>query len=161
MFRSYLLNMLRTNVPRAVVSNMASHRVLFWGPCYIVLLADVIKQHYMSYHFCADDMQIYLSFCQSAVGEPEHSRSRVKLCMKDIEQGMMINKLKLNRDKTELLVLNARHRPTPTLDSIMLELMISLHPLQQEISASGSTIWCLWIDRLLLFANLHFTICTT
>ena len=42
------------------------------------------------------------------------------------------------------------------------ELSISLHQLhQQEISASGSTIWCLWINRLLLFANLHFTICTT
>ena len=31
---------------------------------------------------------------------------------------MMINKLKLNGNKTELLVLNARHRPTPTLNSI-------------------------------------------
>ena len=31
---------------------------------------------------------------------------------------MMINKLKLNGNKTELLVLNACHRPTPTLNSI-------------------------------------------
>ena len=31
---------------------------------------------------------------------------------------MMINKLKLNGNKTELLVLNAFHRPTPTLNSI-------------------------------------------
>ena len=30
----------------------------------------------------------------------------------------MINKLKLNGNKTELLVLNACHRPTPTLNSI-------------------------------------------
>ena len=30
----------------------------------------------------------------------------------------MINKLKLNGNKTELLVLNAFHRPTPTLNSI-------------------------------------------
>ena len=31
---------------------------------------------------------------------------------------MMINKLKLNGNKTELLVLNVRHRPTPTLNSV-------------------------------------------
>ena len=31
---------------------------------------------------------------------------------------MMINKLELNGNKTELLVLNAFHRPTPTLNSI-------------------------------------------
>ena len=31
---------------------------------------------------------------------------------------MMINKLKLNGDKTELSVLHARHRPTPALNSI-------------------------------------------
>ena len=30
----------------------------------------------------------------------------------------MINKLKLNGNKTELLVLNVRHRPTPTLNSV-------------------------------------------
>ena len=84
---------------------------------YTAPLADVIKQHNMSYHFYADDMQIYLSFCQSAVGEPEHSRSRVELCITDIEQWMVIKNLKLNGDKTELLVLNARHRPTPTLNS--------------------------------------------
>ena len=30
----------------------------------------------------------------------------------------MINKLKLNRDKTEVLVLNAHHQPTPTINSV-------------------------------------------
>ena len=82
---------------------------------YTAALANVIKQHNMSYHFYAADTQIYLSFCQSAVGEPGHSASPVELCIKDIEQWMMINKLKLNGDKTELFVINARHRPTTTL----------------------------------------------
>ena len=31
---------------------------------------------------------------------------------------MVINKLKLNRDKTELLVLNAHHHPHPPLESV-------------------------------------------
>ena len=85
---------------------------------YTAPLANAIKQHDMSYHFYVDDMQIYLSFCQSVVGEPEHSTSRVELCIKDVEQWMMINNLKLNADKTELLVLDARRRPTPAFHSI-------------------------------------------
>ena len=126
-FRSYLLN--RSQFVY-VENERSSSRCLRYvvphgfvlGPMlfsmYTAPLADVIKRRNMSYHFYADDTQIYLSFCQSAVGEPEHSRSRVELYIKDIEQWMMINKLKLNGDKNELLVLNARHRPTPTLNSI-------------------------------------------
>ena len=51
----------------------------------------------MHYHFYVDDAQIYFSFCESAVGEQKYSRSGVELCIKEIEQWMMINKLKLNR----------------------------------------------------------------
>ena len=33
---------------------------------------------------------------------------------------MVVNKLRLNGEKTELLVLTARHRPPPSLDSILI-----------------------------------------
>lgn len=38
-------------------------------------------------------------------------------CIQDVQLWMVANKLKLNGDKTELLVLTARHRPQPPLDS--------------------------------------------
>ena len=47
------------------------------------------------------------------------SKSRVEACIRDVNQWMTANKLMLNHDKTELLVLHARHRPPPTLDSIL------------------------------------------
>ena len=72
----------------------------------------------MSYHFYADDSQIYMSFQLLRPGEPEHSKSKVEACILDINKWMTANKLMLNNDKTELLVLNARHRPPPPLSSI-------------------------------------------
>ena len=39
--------------------------------------------------------------------------------MGDIDNGMTVNMLKMNRDKTELVVLNASHRPPPPLTSIL------------------------------------------
>ena len=59
-----------------------------------------------------------MSFQPLPPGEPEHSKSKVEACILDINKWMTANKLMLNNDKTELLVLNARHRPPPPLSSI-------------------------------------------
>ena len=93
-------------------------------------LAEVIKHHDMAYHFYADDTQIYMAFRPSSTGEPEYSKSRIESCIQDIGYWMTTNKLKLNTDKTELLVLNARHRPLPTLNSIFAgtDLIIASEP---------------------------------
>ena len=42
----------------------------------------------------------------------------MEACVRDIDTWMTANMLKMNRDKTELLVLKARHRPLPPLMSI-------------------------------------------
>ena len=73
-------------------------------------LTDIISKHNLNHHFCADDSQIYLSFTPSAAGEPTTSKLRIESCIHDVNNWMSANKLILNRDKTELLVLHARHR---------------------------------------------------
>ena len=87
---------------------------------YTAPLSDVLKSHDMLYHFFADDSQIYVSFHPSCPGEPEYSKSKVETCILDINDNscMTANKLKLNNDKTELLVLYASHCPPPHLSSI-------------------------------------------
>ena len=55
-----------------------------------------------------------MSFRPSDKVEPDVSRSRIELCIQDINRWMTANKLKLNNDKTDLLVFIARHRPQPT-----------------------------------------------
>ena len=46
------------------------------------------------------------------------SKSLIEECIQDVQLWMVANKLKLNGDKTELLVLTASQRPQPPLDSI-------------------------------------------
>ena len=46
------------------------------------------------------------------------ARTRVEVCLRELNQWTLLNNLRLNNDKTELLVLHAKHRPKPPLDSI-------------------------------------------
>ena len=69
-------------------------------------LSLVLRQHDMSYHFYADDTQIYKSSC------PDNTQFLVDTtqdCIQDVKKWMNINKLKLNDNKTELMLcLNTR-----------------------------------------------------
>ena len=75
---------------------------------YTAPIADVIKRHGMGYHFYVDDTQIYMSFNPSDVLQ---SKSLIEECIQDVQLWVVANKLKLDWDKTELLVLTARQRP--------------------------------------------------
>ena len=85
---------------------------------YTLPLGNIIRHHNMKYHLYADDTQLYMSFCPSSSNEPDLTRTRIEACIKDIQLWMSSNKLKLNDEKTELLVLHAQNRPQPQLLSI-------------------------------------------
>ena len=72
----------------------------------------------MGYHFYADDSQLYLSF-DSRGGDAEAlAVSQVEACAREIDNWMCCNKLKLNGDKSELLVISSQYRPRPLLSSL-------------------------------------------
>ena len=61
---------------------------------------------------------MYLSFNSRNAEDQADVVSRIEACACEIDNWMTTNKLKLNRDKSELLVISSKFRPRPPLDSI-------------------------------------------
>ena len=86
---------------------------------YVSPLGDIVRRCNMGFHSHADDTQLYLSFNSLSANEQVSSVSRVESCVREIDNWMARNKIKLNRNKTELLVISSRYRPRPSLESIV------------------------------------------
>ena len=81
-------------------------------------LGDILRRHNMSFHFYADDTQLYTTFTYNNELECNNTMARLHDCLADIDTWMTLNRLKLNKEKTELLVLHSRHRPPPAFTSL-------------------------------------------
>ena len=80
-------------------------------------VADIIKSHDVLYHFYADDTQLYITFKTDSASDACLAKSRVEHCVEEIDRWMISNKLKLNDDKTELIVFSSKYRPRPFLSN--------------------------------------------
>ena len=105
--QSILINNVQSE-PQTLLYGVPQGSVL--GPlCYTLYttpLGEIIRKHNMSYHMYADDTQLYLSI------EPNNINVLVKnieACVKDVKDWMFINKLKLNQDKTEIILCNPKN----------------------------------------------------
>ena len=69
-------------------------------------IGSIIHSHSsINYHFYADDTQLYITL------SPEHfshSIQKLKNCLNDIQNFMFANKLKLNPDKTEFILIGSQ-----------------------------------------------------
>ena len=57
------------------------------------------------YHLYADDTQLYISFDTDCCADLYEAKLRVQRCVEEIDLWMCKNLLKLNQDKTELVVI--------------------------------------------------------
>ena len=75
---------------------------------YLTPLASLLKLHGMTYHLYADDTQLFQEFSLSDNTSPEIAIRKMECCVIGIHQWMKTNMLKLNDDKTEILIIHPK-----------------------------------------------------
>ena len=69
-----------------------------------------MKLYGLSYHFYADDTQLYLFFeTASSAEDLSICKSTIEDCVRDIDLWMLANKVKLYSGKTEILVFSSSY----------------------------------------------------
>ncbi|CAC5421345.1 unnamed protein product [Mytilus coruscus] len=71
-------------------------------------VGEICRRHKMLYHSYADDTQAYQVI--KPEGDWDDLSDRLKACLSEISDWMTSNMLKLNQDKTELIVFAPKHR---------------------------------------------------
>ena len=66
-------------------------------------VSDIIQRHGLSHHSYADDTQMYMTMDHSNT-DWRDGLARIELCVSEIREWMNQNMMKLNDDKTELIV---------------------------------------------------------
>ena len=76
---------------------------------YISSLYDVISQHLPNVHGYADDYQLYIWFKPEPVSERESIKA-MEMCVSDVRQWMLANRLTINDSKTEVMLVGTRQQ---------------------------------------------------
>ena len=72
---------------------------------YTLPLAQIMREHNVDFHFFADDTQLYISF---NISELNSTCRQMESCISDLSSWMTSNFLKLNGEKTEILLFSSR-----------------------------------------------------
>lgn len=84
------------------------------GPLLFVIyfskLFNNVDKHFPNLHAYADDTQLYLAFKPGNHANETAAVSPIQSCIRDLQNWMLIKRLKLNPDKTEFLILGTRQQ---------------------------------------------------
>lgn len=108
--------------------------------CYICPLSDISKKHDLSTHQYADDSEQYTTF---HLPEMASAIEKTEACIIDIRQWMRNSKLKLNDDKTELLLITS-----PRLRARMPLSTIQMGDIDVHASTSAPNLGCIYDNTM-------------
>jgi hypothetical protein len=77
--------------------------------CYLLPLVKIVQHHAIKKYTYADDNQLYVAFELREAADMEKAIYRLEACIHDIRGWMTTNWLKLNNDKTEMLVIGIKN----------------------------------------------------
>ena len=77
---------------------------------YVSKLFDIIKGHLPHVHTYADDTQLYLAFKPDSAVNALGAVNAMELCIRDLRTWMLHEKLKLNDNKTEFILIGTRQQ---------------------------------------------------
>ena len=107
---------------------------------YMLPLGQIFLKHGVSFHFYADDTQIYLPLRPS---DPSRLSS-LNDCLSDVKNWMSNNFLQLNSNKTEILVIGSQHMAN--------QILPFLGPLQDRVKPVAKNLG-IWFDGNLNFEH--------
>ena len=106
-------------------------------------ISSIIHSHSsINYHFYADDTQLYITLSPENFS---HSIQKLKNCLNDIQNFMFVNKLKLNPDKTEFILIGSKEIVT---NSSLISLSIFWEIRSRHHKVSGTSEWCLTLNSI-------------
>ena len=85
---------------------------------YIAPIGDLLRSLDINFHLYADDTQLYVTFKSNNSDDLIAAKLKIEECVCQLDEWLTMNKLKLNSDKTEILMFSARYRPSLSLSSI-------------------------------------------
>ena len=87
---------------------------------YTTPLSSLISGHAIPHHLYADDSQLYISFSS---GNSAAALNGLQSCLASVQSRMSTNKLKLNPDKTEFLLIGNEQQRSNYLSMFPIELL--------------------------------------
>ena len=76
---------------------------------YTAPIRQLIRKHGVKHHKYADDIQLYVEYDPAVPGAREEAIRRLEACIKEIRIWMSIRMLKLNDDKTQMVIFCSKH----------------------------------------------------